>query len=703
MRHFSRVSCLSLFFGVFFAGAVFAKPVQHIVFFKFTDNAKPQQIEAVLRGFEELPEKIPGIVGFQWGTDNSPEGLQKGFTHAWMVTFKDAAARDAYLPHEAHQDFLKIALPIIEKVHVFDFDLDKVGKPMAPGRVHHLVFFKFKEGSDVQKIVDAFGSLDKKIPGLLAYSAGTNNFPDVSKANGFTHAFQVTFINADARDDYLPHPAHKEFVKLVGPTLDDVLVIDFTVRPSGRTLLVTEGLEPYRVYQRGKYNKADLSFKGLAAGNGPIQARILKGRRTVPGFDWKTVGKAAAGKFEAKISGVPAGGEYTVEVRRLDSLGNIAEITDVANLLVGDIWILAGQSNMQGVGDLIDVEEPHPLVHNFTMAHRWELATEPLHWLIDSRDPVHLRGRMKGLDEEGRRKRRAQERQRRTKGTGLGLAFAKEMVKQTGVPVGLISAAHGGTSMTQWDPAKKDQGGASLYGSMLKQAKRAGGNVKGVLWYQGESDANSGAAPLYRERFQGLIKAFRKDFNQPKLPFYYVQIGRFVIQGRDVMAWKKVQEEQRTLAGSIPNTAVISVMDLQLDDLIHVGTQGLKRAGKRLAHVARKKLFGEKDLKLGPQLQSVSLGSNRVSVHVKFNEVNGKLSPSGNIAGFSILNADGKPLNLIYDASVSKDHDHTVILKLRNPIPKGASVWYGAGLNPICNLVDSADMAAPAFGPITVK
>ena len=114
----------------------------------------------------------------------------------------------------------------------------------------------------------------------------------------------------------------------------------------------------------------------------------------------------------------------------------------------------------------------------------WARAEEPLHWLVDSPDPVH------SGDPKDRAKRSAEQHKTRTKGAGLGLPFAVAMVEQTRVPIGLVCTAHGGTSMEQWNPAKKGEGGNSLYGSFLRQVKLAGGKVKGVLWYQGESDAS---------------------------------------------------------------------------------------------------------------------------------------------------------------------------------------------------------------------
>ena len=175
-----------------------------------------------------------------------------------------------------------------------------------------------------------------------------------------------------------------------------------------------------------------------------------------------------------------------MKVSRVDANRGVTNVTNtsVGPVFVGDLWVLAGQSNMQGVGDLIDVTPPHPRVMMLGMDGKWGQAEEPLHWLVDSPDPVH------SGDPKTREERSAQEHKTRTKGAGLGLPFAVAMVESTGVPIGLVACAHGGTSMEQWNPAKKEEGGKSLYGSMLRQVQLAGGKVKGVLWYQGESDAN---------------------------------------------------------------------------------------------------------------------------------------------------------------------------------------------------------------------
>lgn len=97
------------------------------------------------------------------------------------------------------------------------------------GKLRHVVLFKFKAEvtkEQVQEVVDAFGALPKKIDTIKGYEAGT----DVSvegKADGFTHGFVVTFADEKGRETYLPHPAHQEFVKLVGPRIEKVLVFDY--------------------------------------------------------------------------------------------------------------------------------------------------------------------------------------------------------------------------------------------------------------------------------------------------------------------------------------------------------------------------------------------------------------------------------------------------------------------------------------------
>jgi lysophospholipase L1-like esterase len=97
------------------------KLLRHVVLFKFKDDVTADQIQEVVDAFAALPGKIDTIRGFEHGTDVSVEGKAEGYTHGFVVTFADEAGRAEYLPHAAHQEFVKLVGPRIDKVLVFDY------------------------------------------------------------------------------------------------------------------------------------------------------------------------------------------------------------------------------------------------------------------------------------------------------------------------------------------------------------------------------------------------------------------------------------------------------------------------------------------------------------------------------------------------------------------------------------------------------
>ena len=98
-----------------------AAPLRHVVLFKFKPEVTKAQVQEVVDAFAALPKKIDTISDFEWGTDVSVEMKAEGFSHCFVVSFADAKARDAYLPHAAHAEFVKLVGPRIEKVLVFDY------------------------------------------------------------------------------------------------------------------------------------------------------------------------------------------------------------------------------------------------------------------------------------------------------------------------------------------------------------------------------------------------------------------------------------------------------------------------------------------------------------------------------------------------------------------------------------------------------
>jgi hypothetical protein len=97
------------------------KLLRHVVLFQFKESVTPEQVKEVVDAFAALPEKIDAIEDFEWGTDVSVENKSAGFTHGFVVTFRNEAGRDAYLPHPAHQKFVELVGPRLEGALVFDY------------------------------------------------------------------------------------------------------------------------------------------------------------------------------------------------------------------------------------------------------------------------------------------------------------------------------------------------------------------------------------------------------------------------------------------------------------------------------------------------------------------------------------------------------------------------------------------------------
>ena len=124
-----KIKQLLLITMVLFGSTLFAsaqtttskKMLRHVVLFKFKESSTPAQVKEVEDAFRALPSKIKQIKSLEWGTNNSPEGLDQGFTHVFFVTFDSEADRAAYLPHPDHKAFGKVLGPHLDKVLVVDY------------------------------------------------------------------------------------------------------------------------------------------------------------------------------------------------------------------------------------------------------------------------------------------------------------------------------------------------------------------------------------------------------------------------------------------------------------------------------------------------------------------------------------------------------------------------------------------------------
>lgn len=451
---------------------------------------------------------------------------------------------------------------------------------------------------------------------------------------------------------------------------------------------ILKGLAEGQVLQRIGRRGATASLAGPCAETGPVLATVASAQGILKGWNDRRVGRASRGEFSAQLAGIPAGGPYRLSLRCHQ------ERTRVKAFFAGDVWLLAGQSNMEGMGDMTAPAKPHPLVRAFSLRREWRQAADPLHVLGESPDPCHHGGRPLTPAQAGRHRRTT------PKGVGVGVFFAREMLARSGVPQGLIAAAHGGTSMAEWDPSLKARGGASLYGSMLLSLRAAGQPVAGVLWYQGESDTDGRTAEVYTKKMRALVAAVRRDLRQPSLPWITVQLG--AVHGQaERPDWNRIQEQQRLLPAKIARLETVPAIDLPLDDRIHIAAEGFPLLAQRCARAADRLAYGNRCeapmprlLKIVPPPATVATGH----IDVVFAHVRCGLRSAGSPRGFTLLDGGGRELPAIFKTTLRGD---TVRLhfQVETRLPSDTRLAYGFGRAPVCTLTDIRDCALPVFGP----
>lgn len=302
-------------------------------------------------------------------------------------------------------------------------------------------------------------------------------------------------------------------------------------------------------------------------------------------------------KWKISIREIPAGGLYRIETCLSPEDNTALEWSIRGDMIhhigVGDIFVIAGQSNSAGYGKDPIFDAPQLGVHLLRNSGEWDLATHPMN---ESTGTIH---------EENT--------ETANPGHSPYLNFAKYLKRVLGYPIGLVQAALGGSALSAWNP---DEDGF-LYRSMLRTINSLDSGIKGLLWYQGCSDAAENLCDTYLDRFKRLVSVLRADVKNDTLPVFTLQLSRFVapsIRQSDIF-WSILRESQRQAALEIPNLYVIPTLDCTLSDLIHVSSSSNMVLGERLAKTALTKIYGKNYICDAPDIMKAErLSSNEVEL-----------------------------------------------------------------------------------------
>jgi sialate O-acetylesterase len=411
---------------------------------------------------------------------------------------------------------------------------------------------------------------------------------------------------------------------------------------------------------------------------------VLQRGRPVAIWGWDTPGRKVTVKFAGRDKAATAGddGKWAVALDAMEASAKPADMTiagsttvTLTGILVGEVWLCSGQSNMEQGMKMIDnaakeiAAAKYPNLRLFLVPKRPSL--EPLPDVAASWKPctpeTAVQGGWGGF-------------------SAVAYFFGRTLHKELGVPIGLIESSWGGTRIEPWTPpvglaavkrfqdvpkqlqaaaerhdnekrafiprveqwvveAKaaqeagrpfpplpqvpgqrvNHQGPTALYNGMVHALVPFA--IRGAIWYQGES--NNGEGMLYFERMQALIAGWRAVWNQPDLAFYYVQLAPYRYGRADPKNLAGIWEAQ-TAALSIPHTGMAVTVDIGNVRDIH--PRNKQDVGKRLALWALAKNYAKADLVYsGPLYKSMEIDGGKV--RITFDHVGGGL-----------VSRDGKPL-----------------------------------------------------------
>lgn len=383
-----------------------------------------------------------------------------------------------------------------------------------------------------------------------------------------------------------------------------------------------------------------------------------------------------------------AGGKWTVKLKPLSANATGAEMKitgsntiAIENLLVGDVWLASGQSNMQrplkplkGQKGIIGWEDAvasadFPLIRDYEVAKQFggTASTEANGtWQVCSKDTAG------GF-------------------SGVAFFFARALQPAIKVPLGIIHSSWGGTRIEAWtdmdvlkaagvktDTGKAQNSAAALNNGMIEPLLPF--PIKGVIWYQGES--NRGNVREYGRLFPAMIADWRKRWQSPELPFLFVQLPPYK------KTPPEFREMQAATAAKVAHTAMAVTTDVGNEKDVHPLDK--VPVGKRLALAARAVAYGEGIPYSSPVYQAMKVADGKVVL--SFTHADGGLvAKDGSLKGFTIAGEDG---NFIPAEAEIRGSEVVVGSK---DVPQPKAVRYGWSNVPDVNLWNKDGLPASPF------
>jgi len=430
---------------------------------------------------------------------------------------------------------------------------------------------------------------------------------------------------------------------------------------------------------------------------------LLQRDAAVRVWGWADAGEAVSAAMMGTTVATKADdkGQWALELPAIKSGENL-ELTvqgnnsvTLKNLVVGDIWVCSGQSNMAmalkpclgAAEDIGAAELPkirHLKIKNVKSGQPEADAQTAASWQVCTSASAP------GM-------------------TAVGFYFAREIFQKTGVPIGIVDTNWGGTRIEPWTPgeepaaadAKPDRSG--LYNAMIHPLVKL--PIKGALWYQGE--ANGGEGETYYDKMRALIGGWRKQWGQGDFPFYYVQLANYQAPSVDPAGgngWAKLREAQ-TKALSIPNTGMAVIIDtVPLAQSGNIHPVNKYDVGLRLARWALARDYGQKDLEVsGPLFKALMIEGSKARVvfdHAGAGLMLGKKDGRG-----AVVETKGEKLNRIAIAGADRKWfwaeaviDNNTLVVSSPEVKEPVAVRYAFEMNPDgANLYNRAGLPAGPF------